>query len=112
MEDLLRSYLNLALAVALLVLNHFFVPAEFAIIKLRASRLETLVRRGNLFAKSARHVVQHIDTYLSLTQLGITACSLGIGWVGEPAVAVMVDPLLEWVGVDSPATIHSLSFAI
>ena len=112
MEDLLRSYLNLALAVGLLILNAFFVAAEFAIIKLRASRLETLVRRGNLFAKSARHVIQHIDSYLSLTQLGITACSLGIGWIGEPAVAVMIDPLLEWVGVDSPATTHSLSFAI
>jgi len=112
MDDLLRSYLNLALALGLLVLNAFFVAAEFSIIKVRATRIETLVRRGSVFAKAARHVAQHIDTYLSLTQLGITACSLGIGWIGEPAVALLIDPLLESAGIGSPATVHSLSFAI
>jgi magnesium and cobalt exporter, CNNM family len=112
MEDLFRSYLYLLGALGLLLLNAFFVAAEFAIVKMRASRLETLVRRGNLFAKSARHVAQNIDTYLSLTQLGITAASLGLGWIGEPAVAVFVEPALAWAGMDSPTAIHSVAFVL
>src|SRR5712671_6754534 len=112
MDELLRSYLNLLLAFGLLLLNAFFVAAEFSIIKMRASRIETLARRGSIFAKSVRQVAQHIDTYLSLTQLGITACSLALGWIAEPAVAILIDPLLEAAGVGSPATVHSLSFAL
>jgi CBS domain containing-hemolysin-like protein len=100
----------LLLAAGLVILNAFFVAAEFAIVKIRASRLETLVRQGNLFAKSARHVAQHIDTYLSLAQIGITAASLGLGWIGEPAVAALLRPLLEQAGIESEATVHSLAF--
>jgi len=112
MDDLLRSYLYLALAFALVILNAFFVAAEFAIVKIRTSQLETLVRRGNLFAKSARHVAQHLEAYLSLTQLGITAASLGLGWIGEPAVASLLRPFLEDAGVWSEKVVHSLAFAV
>ncbi|MGH7897758.1 MAG: hemolysin family protein, partial [Candidatus Binatia bacterium] len=89
----------------------FFVAAEFAIVKIRASRLETLVRRGNMFAKSARHVAQHVEAYLSLCQLGITVASLGLGWIGEPAVASLLRPLMSQFEL-SEKVIHSLSFAI
>jgi magnesium and cobalt exporter, CNNM family len=112
MDDVLRTYFHLALAFALVILNGFFVAAEFAIIKIRASRLETLVRRGNLLAKSARHVAQHIEAYLSLTQLGITVASLGLGWIGEPAVASVLRPLVEQFEIESENVVHSLSFAI
>ncbi len=112
MDDLLRQYLYLLLAFALVLLNGFFTAAEFAFIKIRASRLETLARRGNIFAKSARHVANNIDAYLSLTQLGITAASLGLGWIGEPAVAAMLRPILSQVGIGSEAAIHSFAFVI
>jgi magnesium and cobalt exporter, CNNM family len=111
-EDLLTPYLYLLLAGGLVILNAFFVAAEFAIVKIRASRLETLVRQGNLFAKSARHVAQRLDAYLSLTQLGITAASLGLGWIGEPAVASLLRPLLIEAGVDSEPAVHSLAFVL
>jgi magnesium and cobalt exporter, CNNM family len=116
MEEPYRSYLYLVFAAALVALNAFFTAAEFALVKMRASHLEALVRRGNLFAKSARHIAQHIDAYLSLTQLGITAASLGLGWIGEPAVADLLRPvlvpLLEWAGFGSEAAVHSVSFII
>jgi len=111
-EDLLRPYLYLLLAAGLVILNAFFVAAEFAIVKIRASRLETLVRQGNLFAKSARHVAQRLDAYLSLTQLGITAASLGLGWIGEPAVAAVLRPVFVQAGFDSEPAVHSLAFAL
>jgi CBS domain containing-hemolysin-like protein len=112
MDDLLRQYLYLLVALALVLLNGFFTAAEFAFVKIRATRLETLARRGNVFAKSARHVANHIDAYLSLTQLGITAASLGLGWIGEPAVASMLRPLLSEIGIGSEAAVHSLAFAV
>jgi CBS domain containing-hemolysin-like protein len=112
MEAFLTPYLYLLLAFVLVLLNGFFTAAEFAMVKMRASRLETLARRGNLFAKSARHVALHIDAYLSLTQLGITVASLGLGWIGEPAVASLLRPILEEVGLDSPTAVHSLSFGV
>ena len=112
MENILQEYLHVLLALGLVLLNGFFTASEFAFVKMRASRLETLVRRGHVFAKAARHVAQHIDAYLSLTQLGITVASLGLGWIGEPAVAALLQPLLLQVGIDSQQTVHSLSFAI
>ena len=112
MLEPLKPYLFLLLAVWLVILNGFFVAAEFAIVKLRASRLEALVRSGSLFGKAAAHVVEHMDAYLSLCQIGITAASLGLGWIGEPAVAVLIEPLLVAAGVDSAAAVHSISFAI
>jgi CBS domain containing-hemolysin-like protein len=112
MENILQEYLHVLLALGLVLLNGFFTASEFAFVKMRASRLETLVRRGHVFAKAARHVAQHIDAYLSLTQLGITVASLGLGWIGEPAVAALLQPLLLQVGIDSQPTVHSLSFAI
>jgi CBS domain containing-hemolysin-like protein len=116
MEEPLRSYLYLVLAVGLVALNAFFTAAEFALVKMRMSRLEALVQRGNLFATSARHVVRHLDVYLSLTQLGITVASLGLGWIGEPAVADLLRPalvpLLGQLGFDSEAAVHSVAFVV
>lgn len=116
MEDFPRSYLHVLVALGLVALNGFFTAAEFAIVKMRTSRLEALARRGDLFAKSARHVANHLDSYLSLTQLGITVASLGLGWVGEPAVADLLKPflmpILDQAGIVSEAAMHSIAFAI
>lgn len=95
------------------LLNAFFVAAEFALVKIRVTRLEILVKEGRSIARLAQKMVDNLDAYLSATQLGITLASLGLGWLGEPAFSKLITPLLEMMGRDfSPATIHSLSFAI
>lgn len=82
------------LVVVLVFLNGFFVAAEFAIVKVRGSRIDTLVQEGNARAKRARTLTHHLDAYLSACQLGITLASLGLGWIGEATVAKLLhDPL-------------------
>ena len=96
----------------LVFLNGFFVAAEFAIVKVRSTQIETLVKKKHRRAKVAENVIRHLDAYLSATQLGITLASLGLGWLGESFVAELLRPLLSGLGVYSPALRHSLSFAI
>jgi len=98
-------------SVILILLNGFFVLAEFALVKVRATRIEELARAGNKRAKVAREMVAHLDNYLSATQLGITVASLGLGWIGEPAFAGIVEGLFGLPGWWTPATSHSLSVA-
>lgn len=104
--------LRLALVLALVLLNGFFVAAEFAIVKVRSTQLETRVAGGERRAIRAKHVVDHLDAYLSATQLGITLSSLGLGWIGEPAVATLIEPPLQGLGLGSPAVVHTIAFAI
>lgn len=95
MEDGIRILLNIILVLFLVFLNGFFVAAEFALVKVRGSRLAELVANGNKRAKIAQHVTSQLDAYLSACQLGITLASLGLGWVGEPAVAhLIVEPAM------------------
>ncbi|MCU0410912.1 MAG: hemolysin family protein [Bacteroidetes bacterium] len=93
-------------------LNGFFVAAEFAIVKIRATQLEPLEKRGNARARIAREIVSHLDAYLSATQLGITMTSLALGWLGEPMVASMIRPLMGGLGVVDEHIIQLVSFAI
>lgn len=102
---------NLLVVFALVFLNGFFVAAEFAIVKVRSSRIDTLVNDGNTKAKYAQKLVAHLDAYLSVTQLGITLASLGLGWIGEPAVAKLIDPIVVDLGIP-PDLGHTISFAI
>src|SRR5258708_26727258 len=91
------------LAIAFLVaLNGFFVASEFAIVKVRASQLDALTAQGHRRARQARQVVAHLDAYLSATQLGITLASLGLGWLGEPFLAPMVEPFFAVAHITSP----------
>jgi CBS domain containing-hemolysin-like protein len=99
-------------ALALVALNGFFVAAEFALIKVRPSRLAQLVRQRRPFAISAQWLAKRLDRSLSACQLGITMASLGLGWIGEPAVAHVMGPLFGYAGIGSPAVIHGLSFAV
>lgn len=105
---------NLFLVIFLVFLNGFFVASEFAIVKARATRITKLKEEGNRKAKVADHVIRQMDSYLSATQLGITLASLGLGWIGEPAVAhLIVEPLLETLPFVVPGwLISTLSFAI
>jgi CBS domain containing-hemolysin-like protein/mannitol/fructose-specific phosphotransferase system IIA component len=93
-------------ALLLVLLNGFFVLAEFAIVKVRATRLEQLAEGGAKDAKLALHVVSRLDDYLSATQLGITLASLGLGWLGEPAFARLFQRILEPSGWLSKAASH------
>ncbi len=102
---------NVFLVMLLVLLNGFFVAAEFAMVKVRSTRIETLVQEGNTRAKYAKKLVDHLDAYLSACQLGITLASLGLGWIGEPAIANMIEPVLLNFGF-SQAVIQTISFAI
>ncbi|WEK55399.1 MAG: hemolysin family protein [Candidatus Cohnella colombiensis] len=100
---------DLVLIIFLVLLNGFFVAAEFSLVKVRGTRIETLVQEGRKQAKTAAHLVDHLDTYLSACQLGITLASLGLGWIGEPAIARMLEPLFKALNI-SESFVHPLSF--
>lgn len=104
--------LMLLLVAALVLLNGFFVAAEFAIVKVRSTQLAGRVKKGEARAKRAQHIVDHLDAYLSATQLGITLASLGLGWIGEPAIAHLIEGPLASLGVASPTVVHTAAFAI
>src|SRR5262245_10740386 len=98
------NVLQLVAALALVLLNGFFVAAEFSLARARQTRLDQLAEGGNRAATLAGVQTRHIDRYLAACQLGITLASLGLGWLGEPAFASLIDPVLEWIGVgDAPA---------
>jgi CBS domain containing-hemolysin-like protein len=100
-------------AVFLLVcLNGFFVASEFALVKIRTSQLEALIAEGNKRAGIGRHVTGNLDAYLSACQLGITLASLGLGWIGEPFVAQLLQPFFAFVNITSAAVITSISFGL
>ncbi|MEZ6078938.1 MAG: CNNM domain-containing protein [Pirellulaceae bacterium] len=93
------AWFNLILAIVLVIANGFFVAAEFALVKVRVSRVEHLVMQRRFFAKTARWLAERLERSLSACQLGITMASLALGWVGEPAFAALLEPLLEMVGI-------------
>lgn len=104
---------NLLIVLILVFLNGFFVAAEFSLVKVRQSRLTQLAREGNRRANYALKVNKRLDTYLSATQLGITLASLGLGWVGEPAVSeLLIEPLMHKMGATDPTLISTVSVAV
>ncbi len=101
------------LAVPVLVaLNGFFVATEFALVKVRLTQLDPLVARGQRRARMARHVVAHLDAYLSAAQLGITLASLGLGWIGEPIFEELLQPVFVAFAVESQTVRKSIAFAV
>ena len=102
--------LLMLLALFLVVLNGFFVAAEFGMVALRPTRVRAIAKsqgwRGRILGK----VHGQLDAYLSACQLGITLASLGLGWVGEPAFARLIEPLFLAAGIDSPTLVHTISF--
>lgn len=109
--DFLSVIFNIIAVMMLVLLNGFFVAAEFSMVKIRLGRLETLVKEGSSSARHAKEVATHLDAYLSACQLGITLASLGLGWIGEPAVAQMIAPIFKEIGI-SGEIVHSISFVI
>src|SRR2546427_11101743 len=102
---------KLLLILLLVLLNGFFVAAEFAIVKVRSTQIETLVKKKHRRAALVDNVIHHLDDYLSATQLGITLASLGLGWLGEPFVAGWLRPPLSALGA-SEQTVQSIAYAV
>ena len=94
---------RLAAVIGLVLLNGFFVAAEFALVGSRRSKLAQLAEEGDRGAKHALKALVHLDRYISGTQLGITIATITLGWIGEPALAVLIDRLLALVGINVPA---------
>ncbi len=103
---------GLVFAVLLVALNGFFVAAEFALVKVRPTQLEPFVADGQRRAKVAKHMVRHLDAYLSATQLGITLASLALGWIGEPAFAWVIEPVVRPFTAGNPALLHSAALTV
>ena len=97
---------------ALVVLNGFFVGAEFALVKVRTSHLKTMAASGSKRAGLLRTIKDNLNAYLSACQVGITMASLGLGWLGEPFLARMLQPFFTLAGIESPAVIKSVSFVL
>lgn len=99
---------------ALVALNGFFVAAEFALVAVRRTRVEELVGQGASGAQSALDAVSRLDRTIAATQLGITLASIALGWVGEPALARLVEPLVAWVlpGDWAAVAAHAVAFAL
>lgn len=104
---------SILLTVLLVALNGFFVAAEFALVKVRASQIELRAQAGNKLAKLTQNMLRNLDAYLSATQLGITLASLGLGWIGEDVVSRLVQAAMHGMGLATdPALVHRISFPI
>jgi CBS domain containing-hemolysin-like protein len=113
MPDVSQLFLGL-LAIMLLVLgNGFFVAAEFSLVMVRRTRIDQLIAEGSSTARVVRRALSDPDSYIAATQLGITMTSLGLGWIGEPALAKVIEPAFAVLGNRiAVATSHSIAFTI
>jgi CBS domain containing-hemolysin-like protein len=109
---LLSITLRVLGVVALVLLNAFFVAAEFSLVKVRDTQLSPLLRRGHRRALVADFILHRLDSFLSAAQLGITLTSLGLGWIGEPVFVVVLGPLFTLLNIDSPDMRGWLAFII
>lgn len=105
-------FFKIASIFALVFLNGLFVASEFAIVKIRPSQIEALIEQKKNRAHLAKHITEHLDAYLSATQLGITLASLGLGWIGEPFLNSILTPFFFLVGITSEHIITSCCFVI
>lgn len=108
----MQNVLLVVLALLLVALNGFFVAAEFGIVTLRKTRVRAIAKTGGLRGRILYKVHGQLDAYLSACQLGITLASLGLGWVGEPAFAKLMEPVFALAGITSPQIIHGVSFVV
>jgi CBS domain containing-hemolysin-like protein len=112
MGDSMEIFLKLLAVFFFVLLNGFFVAAEFALVKIRETQLDTLVVKGHRRAKIARRVVNNLNAALSSTQLGITLASLGLGWIGEPVFAALLEPVLTAMQIQSEKVRHTISVIV
>ncbi|WP_224334618.1 hemolysin family protein [Haloprofundus halobius] len=110
MVDVLFSFGRLLAALFLVALNGFFVAAEFAFVRIRATAVDRFVEEGKTGSATLQEAMANLDDYLATTQLGITLASLGLGWIGEPAVAALIEPVLTPLLPES--LMHLVAFAV
>lgn len=112
MQNLAFSSFNLLAALVLIALNAFFVTAEFALVRVRDTRILQLEQEGSARAGRVRAALHDLDAYLSVCQVGITVASLGLGWVGEPAVSAFIRPVLGALGILNESLVELISVAL
>jgi putative hemolysin len=106
------SLLGLLGIVALVATNAFFVATEFALVAVRRTQVEVWVAEGRRGARAIQAAIKHLDDAIAATQLGITLASIGLGWIGEPALAGLIRPTLLAIGVESSVAVHTLALAL
>jgi CBS domain containing-hemolysin-like protein len=111
-KAIMESLLMIIIAFLLVFLNGFFVAAEFGMVKLRQTKIQELKSKHGMQGYILSKVHRHLDSYLSACQLGITLASLGLGWIGEPAFAEVLEPLFVFFGLTSPQITKVTAFAI
>ena len=99
------------MVIVLIALTAFFVASEFAVVKVRKSKIDQLIEEGNSKAKLAKKITENLDEYLSACQLGITITALGLGWLGEPTVEHLLSPVFEKIGLPE-SIVHISSFIL
>jgi CBS domain containing-hemolysin-like protein len=110
---LAASLWRLAAVLALVLANGFFVAAEFSIVTVRKTRIDQLIAEGHRGARAVRRAVSDPDPFIAATQLGITMASIGLGWIGEPALAAMVQPAISFLPIGiAVTTAHTIAVAI
>jgi CBS domain containing-hemolysin-like protein len=111
-DALISVTLHVLGVAALVLLNGFFVAAEFSLVKVRDTQLSPLANQGHRRAQAASFILQRLDSFLSAAQLGITLTSLGLGWIGKPVFALLLRPVFGVLGVESPEIRDLLAFII
>lgn len=110
----MENFLGVLSVFFLVATNGFFVAAEFSLVGARRTRIAQLASEGNSGAKIAQKAMEHLDSYIAATQLGITLSSLGLGWIGEPAIGHLIEPLLHGLFPEDTVetVVPAISFAI
>src|SRR5690242_18755542 len=106
------NLIYIVISAALILMNAFFVAAEFGMVKLRQTRVTAIKKKYGMRGRILANIHQHLDAYLSACQLGITLASLGLGWVGEPAFAHLLAPLFQYYQIGSYELIKFIAFII
>src|SRR5262245_42611565 len=106
------TFLGLLGIAALILANAYFVATEFALVAVRRSQIKLWVAEGRRGAFSAAIALARLDDAIAATQRGITLASLGLGWIGEPALSHLIEPLLAAVGIGSKVAVHGVSIAV
>jgi CBS domain containing-hemolysin-like protein len=94
---MLNDWIGLIFVIILVLINGFFVAAEFSLVSVRKTRIAERVARGDTGAKAVQRAIEDPDRFIAATQLGITLASLGLGWIGEPAISHLIEPLFAWL---------------
>jgi len=110
-QPFILDIVNLLIVVVLVAITAFFVASEYAIVKLRISRIDQLIAVGNKAAIAAKKITSNLEGYLSACQLGITITALGLGWIGVPKISSLLHPLFNHLNINDSIG-HVLSFVI